>query len=270
MVNKVINTLKKHYKNNCGMGIGDFLRGSFVLLHLCKNKNVEFDLDYSQHPISKYLTKKSLDENNVNYDDVEYIHSYIDNDYLWNYIVSKNTEIVHLYTNNFVTQNITDEERCIIRDKFIPDNILQIEIENNLKELQLKKNTYSILHIRLGDKYLLNENERISDHNFNNLCDIIRNRINTNKPILLLADNTHIKERLSHIFPNFAFTIKNIVHLTHSVDNDALLNTLVDFFLVAYSNNVVSLTPYDHQSGFTQYCCEMNNIPYCCFKIDYM
>lgn len=261
MVRKVINVLKTHYKNNCGMGIGDFLRGSFVLLHLCKNKNVEFDIDFSQHPISKFLIKQNSNENNTNYEDVEYIHCDKDNDQLWNYILSKNTDVVYLYTNNYVTQDITDEERKIIGDKFVPTEQLQKEIDNTLIELHLEKKEYTVLHLRLGDKYLVN-NECMSDNNINKLCNIINILVPPCAHLLLLSDNNYVKEKLRHIYPHFVIHNKEIVHTTYSTVNNALLNTLVDFFLVANSNTVTTLSPYWHISGFSQYCCIMNNIPF--------
>jgi hypothetical protein len=52
---KVVNTYQLNYKNKMSGGFGDYLRGCFALIQLCKLKGFEFDMDLSSHPISKFI-----------------------------------------------------------------------------------------------------------------------------------------------------------------------------------------------------------------------
>jgi hypothetical protein len=266
IVQKVINTFKTNYKNNIGMGIGDFLRGSFVLLHLCKSKNIEFDLDFSQHPISNLLINTCSDIADVNYDDVPYIHCCHNNEELWNFIVSLNSKEVYIFTNNYVTQDITDEEKKIIRDKFIPNLKLKEAINSTLQKLNLISHTYSVIHIRTGDKYLIS-GEKLKHMHINEIYDVLDKNMDKNTIYLVLSDNNELKSFLHSRYSNIISQVNTITHTVCSDNNDALYNTMVDFFLIANSNYVLSLSPYAHLSGFSRYCCIMNNIPYCGIKL---
>ena len=52
---KIVNVYQTDYKNMKSPGLGDFLRGCFCLMQVCRLINVEFDIDISQHPLSKYI-----------------------------------------------------------------------------------------------------------------------------------------------------------------------------------------------------------------------
>ena len=267
IVQKVINTFKQNYKNNIGMGIGDFVRGSFVLLHLCKSKNIEFDLDFSQHPISNLLINTCSDIAHVDYDDVPYIYCDRNIEELWNFIVSLNSEKVYIFNNNLVVHDITREEKKIIRDKFIPNVTLKKAIHSTLQKLDLVPYTYSIIHIRTGDKYLI-LGEKLKDVHINEIYDVLDKNIDKNKTYLVLSDNNELKPMLHSRYSNIILQVNTIGHMACSENNDALNNTMIDFFLIANSNYVLGLSPYGHLSGFSQYCCIMNDIPYCGIKLN--
>ena len=55
ILKKIVNVYQLKYKNGIAQGFGDFINGSFFLLQLCIKFNLEFDMDLSNHPISKYF-----------------------------------------------------------------------------------------------------------------------------------------------------------------------------------------------------------------------
>lgn len=57
-VMKLVNIYKPFYIfNKKASGWGDFIRGSYFLMQFCEEKGIVFDMDMSQHMISKYLKK---------------------------------------------------------------------------------------------------------------------------------------------------------------------------------------------------------------------
>lgn len=276
MVNKIVNVYKQNYINNIGMGIGDYIRGSFFLLQLCIEYNIEFDLDFSQHPISKFLIntqnnniniKDNDDVYDINYENIQYIfnHMISINDFMNNFIINKEEEIYYLFTNNHPLNLITDNEKNIIKNKFIPNKELDNAIETTLYNLDLLKNEYIVIHIRVGDRYI-NTNNKLDENTLNDIYTILENNITFNKEFLLLSDSNELKNILKNKYCNLKIQINEILHLAHDCTNiESLKNTIIDFFLISYASSVISLSIYDHLTGFSEYCCIMNNIP--CTKI---
>jgi len=46
------------------------------------------------------------------------------------------------------------------------------------------------------------------------------------------------------------------------------MNTMLDFYLMGYSNAIISLSVYGHVSGFSKYASILNNIPFNFIKIN--
>ena len=60
--------------------------------------------------------------------------------------------------------------------------------------------------------------------------------------------------------------------ITHIADNSItnnnnLINTLTEFFIMSYSNYIYSFSVYDHGSGFSKWCSVAYNIPYVCISL---
>ena len=47
-----------------------------------------------------------------------------------------------------------------------------------------------------------------------------------------------------------------------SAETNGVMNTLLDFYLMSYSNAILALSVYEHISGFSQYCSTINKIPF--------
>ena len=57
---KIVNVYQLEFTNGKSPGIGDFLRGSFSFMQVAQLLNLEFDIDISNHPISKYIQNNLL------------------------------------------------------------------------------------------------------------------------------------------------------------------------------------------------------------------
>ena len=280
-VNKIVNVYQQNYKNAPGGGIGDFIRGCFFLLQFCIFNNIRFDIDYSNHPISKFLYKKNntIDED-ILYNTILYYypdnnkhnkndeHIFI-NDFI-NYLNNLNTSNTkYIFSNNYPVKKIIDFERQFILNKFLPNEELVYSINTELTKLNITEKEFSVIHIRLGDSILL-DNGKIQNNTLLKILNIILKniKINNGKKYLLLSDSNDIKIFLKKRFENLIINLNKIVHLASKNDEDeSIKSTLTDFFIMGKSNYIYSLSIYDHGSGFSEYCSVLNNIPYTFYKI---
>ena len=278
---KIVHVYQLKLKNNkkCS-GLGDFFRGSFCLMQLSKILNIEFDIDISNHPISKYIESPNKVKD-IDYNDIEYygkrnegndkrmvfnknlIETNFDkvfiND-LVKWLNTKDKKVVGLYTNAFPFINkFTQQGIEFIKSRFVPNIQLINYVESTLKELKLKKKDYDVIHIRTGDKYLL-ENKKMDTEFINKIKSILKSIIYSNTKYLIISDSNHLKQQIKDI-PNLYFVEKEIVHTAVCNNDDGLLNTLLDFFLIGNSNSMISLSVYEWESGFSKYSCVLNNIP---------
>lgn len=287
--NKIVHVLQLNYKNQEATGLGDFFRGSFCLMQISKVLNIEFDIDISNHPISKYI-KHTKNANNINYNDVYYyekqnvgknkhmvlnknnIETNFDKDFvndLIQWLNKKQRNTVALCCNAFpLTTHFTQQGIEYIKSKFIPNETLSEYIDNTLNELKLEKKRYDVIHIRSGDKFLINK-EKMEYELLDKIKKIVSSIIYSETKYLIISDSNYIKQELQ-IFPNVHFIQKPIDHLASCKTNNGVMNTLLDFFLIGHSNSIVSLSTYEHESGFSKYSAIINKVPIKHIRIDWI
>lgn len=279
----IVNVYCQNYNNAPGGGIGDFIRGSLFLIQYCIINNLRFDIDYKNHPVSKYLYKKyDKIEEEINYDEVSYY--YPDNNPFNNknidsfikeftsYINSKinlNDKTFYLFSNNYPINKITNLERSFIRDKFLPNTELSEFIDNRLQNLNLNEKKFNIIHIRLNDNVFKTDNIDIKllDSLKYRLHNIIKILNKNNMKILLLSNSNILKLKLKIHFKNLIIYTNNIGHLAVTNNYETIKNTLVDMFIISKAVNVVALSDYGHGTGFSKYICELYNVPYKCIAL---
>lgn len=285
---KIVHVYQLNYINGKSPGLGDFLRGSFCFMQLSKLYNLDFDIDFSNHPMSKYLenTKKNDD---IDYNNIEIYKNinlsgekllefektikninpqFIKNTIDW--LNSKNNEVVGFMSNAYPFFNkFTEEGRNFLKLKLEANSIMNQYIDYSLRELKLNKNGYGIIHIRTGDNHLL-KNEGFTKSFIIKIKNILNNSILPDRRYLIISDSNVLKNMLK-TYPNFYVLIKPIEHLggesIKNTDTDGVMNTLLDFYLMSYSNTILSLSTYGHVSGFSKYCSVIYGIPFKFIKI---
>jgi hypothetical protein len=291
---KIINNVyqETYAKNVKASGLGDFIRGSYFLLQFCEKYNFQANI-LINHPISMFL-KKFYNTYNLNTDLFHTISSYPSSNWTnstfdsSNYIVSYNKDndliynfIHYLYTSNmsynenlyvynvmFPYNIVSDNHRIYMREIFEPNGEMILYINNVLNTIGYNKYGYSVIHIRSGDKYL-NQTTSLFDTDYlkkiiNELFTLIQSNMNTK--FLLIADNNQIKSCLIKYFPRLRTIFKDISHLGEGtiLEKEKVKNTMLDFYLLSYSNSIHSYTCNMHGSGFSHWCAETYNIPYKC------
>jgi hypothetical protein len=284
---KIVNVYQTDYTNMKSPGLGDFLRGCFCLMQVCILLNIEFDIDVSQHPLSKYI------ENSTRVDDIDYnnIYAYTEhnrrdgkNNYetsatnvnpnflrnIVNYFNSQNCETLGLFSNSFPCFNVYSQRgKDIIKSRLRPNEHMKEYVDFTLNQLGLSKKGYGVIHIRSGDKYLVN-GEAMSESFMVKINNIVKYYTFPDRRYLIISDCNIIKKYLkSH--PNFYIYVRQIEHLggegLKSVETNGIMNTMLDFFLMEHSNAILSLSVYDHVSGFSKYSSIINNIPFKYIKL---
>ena len=287
-------------KNVKASGLGDFIRGCYFLLQFCEKHKFQTNIIIN-HPISMFL-KKFCNTYNLNTNLFDLVTSYPDNNWTGstmdssNYIVSYNkdndliyefinylhtintsnvrsNENIYIYNRFFPYNTISDNHRIYIREIFEPNQEMTDYINKVLNAIGYNKYGYSVIHIRSGDKYL-NKTTSHFDNAYikkiiNEITGIIKSNMNTK--FLLITDNNLIKGCILKfipqlIIPQLRTIFKDISHLGQGtvLERETVKNTMLDFYLLSYSNSIHSYTCYHHGSGFSQWCAETYNIPYKC------
>ena len=280
-IKKVVCVYQLQYNNMPSPGIGDFIRGCFYVMQLTKLLNLEFELDISNHPISKYI-ENSGKKPSINYNNLEFLIGHNRPPHLWkepnmhfdinfaNQIIDKiNNHTISgtyaLFTNAFpIFYTFLDSGREKIKNMLRPNNFMQNYIDHTLNELNLHRNTYATIHIRSGDQNI-NNSETMNVGFINKIKTCINKLIVPNKKYLIISDSNILKVALK-TYPNFYILNRKIEHLGGEVlktnDSTGIMNTLLDFYLMSYSNTIFTLSIYGHISGFSQYCSVINKIPF--------
>jgi hypothetical protein len=86
---------------------------------------------------------------------------------------------------------------------------------------------------------------------------------------LLLSDSVKLKRKIINAFPNMRASFNEITHSGEGVEivEENIKNTLLDFYLMAYSGRIQSYSCYDHGTGFSRWCAETFNVPYACVTV---
>jgi hypothetical protein len=283
-IKKINNVYKLKYKNADATGFGDFIRGCYFLLEFCERYNIDVDFhiydsnikNYLSYFISKPILNDAIAKNtykfikiNCKFTNEHGIIGYDIDDNNNDFINYLNSQIfysnnIFINTVNFPTHFINKKHIDYMKTILEPTSVLKIELNELMSKLGVEKNHYITYHIRLGDKYLDNQNETI-DYNVLNKI-IYKLNIDSNKTYLLLSDSIVLKQILSVRYVNIKVMLNEIVH---SIENDdaKIKNTLLDFYLMSNSTQIISFSIYPHGSGFSKWCATTYEIPYICYAV---
>jgi hypothetical protein len=285
----VTNVYQLVYNSNASAsGFGDFIRGSYFLMEFCQKYNFKCLIDISNHPIKKCLKKYSniqlsetqsnvykkinkfeitnfrptLDANNIignqpNTHDVF-------NDFLIYLNSQQNINgNIHVYNINYPTETYAHIFKHQMQEILQPTDRIKLYVDMKLKSLNMRPNSYEVIHIRCGDDFF-GKNIKSDSINLNFIFHELKN-LNPNKKYLIISDNSYFKELIKNRYDFVNILNHKIVHTSsNSVKTADLENAMLDFYLMSKSNNLVSYSVYSHGSGFSKWCAYTYNIPYVC------
>jgi hypothetical protein len=269
---KIVNVYQLQYKNGRLCGLGDFLRGSFCLFQICKNIGIDFDINLKNHPMSFLIECENHTDEMVDYENINF---YLENNYntdtrifycnFINHINDIDSEIYYLCCNSFPVYTLKSNLASIfLQEKIKPKNEMRNYVINELKRLHLFPKSFNVIHIRTGDKYLINK-EKMDLVFLDKIKSYLLKFINPNKKYLIISDNNIVKNYLKTI-PCVYVYIKQITHLGEGDVKEKnkinITNTMLDFYVMSYSCCIYALSVHLHGTGFSEYCSKIYNIPY--------
>jgi hypothetical protein len=275
---KLINVYQLNYKNSLSQGFGDYLNGCFCLIQICTKFNITFDIDIQNHPISKYFIKNDSGQDNIDYNNVYFYK--LSDDIRSKKSICYNTFINYL--NNITDKNhyffcnfdpfypVQDNGRNIMKQKFMPTTDIVFNVHNILQNFGLAKQEFEIIHIRTGDKYLLNKTNKMYVNEIDAYKKILFNNTDRKTKYIIISDNMYLKTQLK-CFDNFYINDCEICHTgeNSNKDEESLKNTIIDFFIMSHSRNIISISLKSRGgTGFSRLCATMFNIPYNSLLID--
>jgi hypothetical protein len=274
-IKQIVNVYQRSYKNNKNAsGFGDFIRGNYFLMQFCDTFNLKFNIIIN-HPIQQFFknntTQQIREDETPNYENIEFyqqvkIEGFLDennfNHFLNN---SENTnESRNVYINTFLypSQDVSQKHKEMMRNMIEPIPELITQVNNVLTNLNLQRHSFNVIHIRSGDKYLI-ENSAIDPTFIKKLVNVLY-FLNNKETYLLLTDSYKLKYVLMKLFPRLKMFFNEITHFGEGVelDDDKVKNTLIDFYVMASSKKIYSFSVYEHGTGFSRWCAETYNIPY--------
>jgi hypothetical protein len=283
---RIVNVYQLKYKNSVAQGLGDYIRGCFCLMQICAMLGLSFDMDLKNHPISKYLIQQEAEQEsekktkyNINYAEVSRYENtnyvpinattYSKNsinffiEYVKNLNAMGGTESFFTFCHSFPIFEVQDMGRKFILSKLLPNEIMQNAIKERLTRLELMVKRFAVIHIRSGDKYLLN-NGNLNSFVVKKIIGILSKNMKEGTKYLILSDNNQIKLLLKKVFPQVVIQLTKIAHLGESVnpDDNAVMETMLDFYLMSNAFQIISFSPYNWGSGFSQWCSVLYKIPY--------
>jgi hypothetical protein len=284
-VSTIVNVYQKEYNNFVkATGFGDFIRGTYFVIQFCERYKLNFDVQIN-HPFRKYLKLylhvPDLDSEvesdlQVKFFDKPNFHpnghpranenEEIVDDFV-NYLKEQTIELraAYIYIISFNFAPITEEHRACMRSLLEPTDDFKYYILTTLKNMQLVLKNYIVIHIRTGDNLLIH-NEEV---NIEYLRCIVVEIFKIYKPqykYLLLSDSVELKEKIVCLFPKIRAEFKEITHSGEGITltDESVKNTMLDFYLMAYSGRIFAYSCYEHGSGFSRWCAETFNVPYKC------
>jgi len=284
------------FYNGSTSGFGDFLRGSIHLYNHCKSKNLDFDVDISNHPIKRYF----------NFNNDQKIPYFMINDYqalalnsanflhsLKSQVTSclnstKKGEVKYIFSNlhqcvlsgnNIIKyQNKMPKlnKKCSewFQNKFtfckeVEDSSSLIMNQNNIK-----KGGFDILHFRLGDIESFSEDfdkEELLPRYKELLKKCLDYKKENKKPTMIISDSNHFKEYIKNKTDDFIIPHLKSNHTQQSpcgfngssnFNEESLFHTALDMKLLSSARNVESRSIYYHGSGFAFWICKIHNVPF--------
>ncbi len=249
-------------------GIGDFIRGCLSLRNLCEEFGFTLELDYTYHPISEYLTNSIYtsmeytkeDVTIYGIDDFEHLYS------IFNQLKQFSNEdlktmVLYIGTNAwYLGKGVSDETREFMKTSLQPTPELLGAIWKTQSELGILPKEYSVLHIRMGDDYLVKG--QTSEEAFAAIHGQIMSQINHDitKPIVVLSDCYNLKQYL-HEKEGWLYSPIQPCHLSTNVKGSRVKDTLVDFFLITEASSLYCISNHGYGSGFCDWACDIYKVP---------
>jgi hypothetical protein len=248
------NYLKVCKTNPQPPGFGDFIRGTIALFNYSKKYGYDLYIDNSHEIFQNLLENEKIIKNKTFNETIELLppNSYCQIDFDLNELFLKG-ESFCIMTNAFYTRNsdnrmdnfgdVREECKKFLRQILTPNNFIKEAIKNVYSKLNIDvKKGYSVIHLRLGDRFIYKENDR-DEEIFKYLNEKIKTLIinNKNTQFILLSDSSCMSETFKSQNPELFYWKNKKIHLGDLKSSDvknSVTDTLIDFFIMTKSDKI--------------------------------
>ncbi|MBT3067041.1 hypothetical protein [Rhodoferax sp. U11-2br] len=254
-------TIVHTYRSHCltvsqPPGFGDFLRGSFFLAIFCRENRMLLVIDFSQHPIGKFVqsvcfpdTSSITPEEFFNDKKAE----------LLPYLRALTPGQVALITThaNVVEAEITDADRLLIQSYMCFSDEVTNKVAATIEKIGSPH--FAVVHVRVADEDMHNPDVVVRG-----LIGYIKKNVVPvwGKHVVVLSNNGKLKNMLSVHF-KLHMTTTSAVHLGECNTTDLhVRDSLIDFALLSKASHIYSYSVYGWTSGFSKHCSNLFDIPY--------
>jgi len=250
---KVTNMVSSNMGNY--WGLGDTIRGTIQMFQLSKRLGFRLIVDNQLHNVSQFLKPRPHEYSDFvleNKDNIQFIQNGEE------YIKNATDDVVWFLTNGQMVHKdpITDECKEFIKDILTPND--EFREYFNQKILEIPYKNYNILHFRLNDAEIINNNERKID--YNQLLNHVKKYADSET--VLVSISKPFKDFIkSHIdIDIFMFDIE-IGHFGYSEHKNMIRDTLFEFFIITKAKQIKTNSVYRWLSGFTRVANEIYDVP---------
>ena len=283
---KVVNVYQTQFIDFKASGLGDYLRGCITMLQLLRTlkkhtgSDVAFEMDFRNHPMSKFLTCDEALERPANYAALGNFHvdslmvNQDEEDIAYQHIVrevvryfnkvQQPTFFAYCCKENIYTE-ILDSEKALIRSRLQPSAGLETYITSCLTQLGVT-GAYSVLHVRLDDAIcfphaVASSQATLNEQLMTDLVASVRAKVDADKTYVLISNSQAVKDALTsgniHSLPTAVCHIGQ----NQTPTDDQLRDTLLDFFLMSRASEIAGFSTYK-RTGFSLECATLYNVPY--------
>lgn len=254
----VVNTFSRELQK---FGLGDFIQGSYGLYEICRNLNIDFAIDLSDHPLIDYVISRidTRKEKKTKIYDISGRNDFVQ---LSKYIGrlhdlhdAHGYEYVRFYYDT-PPQNEKIKDECSLAGYFLPNAMAEKSIRDKFSH-----DKYNLVHIRCGDRSMFDKsrNDYIDDIISSIELELTQIKNNSPLPVLLISDSYELKTKLSTQFG--FYIIDNAA--SHTIEyNDFFHEVALDFFLICRAQSIHQFCAYTAASGFSYW-------PHILFKIPF-
>jgi hypothetical protein len=289
---KFVNVYQTQFLDFKASGLGDYLRGSFMMLQLLRTLKkytgvqVEFDMDLRNHPMSKFLICDPNLERPRSYPALGNFHidsllvKQDENDIAYQHIVRETVRYFNKIQQptffaycckDLVYDEMLDSERELIRSRLQPTPEMETYITDSLTRLGVT-GAYTTIHIRMDDAVCFphavgSSQATLNTQLLDDLVAAVRSKVEEGKTYVLVSSSTRVKEALTG--GNILSLPTAICHIGQNQEptDDEVRDTLLDFYLMSRSAEILAFSTYQ-RTGFSLECSNIYKIPYSMTQVE--
>lgn len=264
-------------------GLTDRLRGITSIYHYCKEKGIQFYLNYTYpFQLSLFLEPNKynwlINIDHITYNSRQALPIAI-NDWQFNVrlhksyldkIISKNKgKQIHIYSN---TPCFKDSFQQNFKELFRPSFVLQQRVDETINMIgkpyiamvfrfqqllgDFKETGYKTLTIQAQDSLIKRCINKVNE---------LRNNKHSNKLILVTSDSTTFLQIICSKLDFVRIIPGKVVHMDHTSDapNEVYMKSFVDLLVLSKAEKIYLLQTGDmYHSGFARQASMIENVPY--------